>query len=299
MITDAKFRAMGSDCRIVVDGEAGLADSAQARIAGLELRWSGVLDSEITRLNAAGGAMTVVSADTYLLVTRAVSATQETDGCFDATISTDPDAAWALDRRATARGDRRAHRRHSPVQIGLIPEIRGVLLPAGSSFDPYRIGKGLAADVVVAEAMAAGARGVVVELGGDVRVAGVPFAEDCWQVMIADPFERDGVIGTVSLADGAVVTASTRRRRWHPDDNDRHHHVVDPATRKPARGGLVAVSAVAGTGWWAQALAEAVLVAGLRHGEQLVRRHGASALAVRNDGRVEVLGASELIELPA
>jgi FAD:protein FMN transferase len=126
----------------------------------------------------------------------------------------------------------------------------------------------------------------------------VPFAEDCWQVLIDDPFKRESVIGTVSLADGAVVTISTLKRHEHEDGNV-HHHVLDPATRKPARGELVAVTAVAGSGWWAQALAKAVLVAGLRHGEQLVRRHGASVLAVRNDGRVEILGSSDLIELPA
>ncbi len=312
MITDIKFRAMGSDCRVVIDGEAGLVDSAHARIAGLELQWSrGLSGSEMARLNAAGGAMTVVSPDTFLLVARAASAMEETDGCFDATMLTEPDAPgydpsferlatrdMGVDRRKTTRGDRRAQRRNASVHIGVFPEISAVLLPMGCSFDPTSIGKGLVADVVAADALAAGARGVVVELGGDVRVAGVPFDEDCWRVLIADPFERNGVIGTVRVADGAVATISTLKRRWNQDDPD-HNRVIDPATRKPARSQLVAVTAVAGTGWWAQALAKAVLVAGLRHGEQLVRRHGASVLAVRNGGRVEVLGASELIDLPS
>jgi thiamine biosynthesis lipoprotein len=205
--------------------------------------------------------------------------------------------AWAVDRRATKRGDRRAQTRYALAQIGVFPETRGVVLPAGRSFDPLGIGKGLAADIVVAESLEADARGAVVELGGDVRVAGAPFDDDCWHVLIADPFERDRVIGTVRVADGAVSTVSTLKRRGYEGDD--HQHVIDPGTQKPARGGLVAVSAVAGTGWWAQALAKAILVAGLRHGEELVRRHGASALAVRNDGRVEILGARELIDLPA
>ena len=42
-----------------------------------------------------------------------------------------------------------------------------------------------------------------------------------------------------------------------------------------------------------------VLVAGLRHGERLVSRHHASVLAVRNDGRVEVLGEPHLIAVTA
>jgi thiamine biosynthesis lipoprotein len=180
----------------------------------------------------------------------------------------------------------------------VFPEQRGVLIPAGSAFDPGGISKGLAADIVVADMLAAGARGVVVEVGTYVRVAGLPFDEDCWRVLIGDPFDHESIIATAKVADGAVATSSTLTRRWHTDE-DSNHDVLDPATRKPARGGLVAVTAVAGTGWWAQALAKAVLVAGMRHGEQIVRRHNATAVAVRNDGRVEILGAPELIEVPA
>jgi thiamine biosynthesis lipoprotein len=312
VITDISFRAMGSQCRIVVDGEAGLVDRAQTRIADLERRWSRFLpDSEITRVNAAAGSMAVVSSDTYQLVERAASAVDETDGCFDPTMLCElaelgydrsleqlaPPRA-PVDRRAVRRGDRRAEPRFPPARISLFPTIRGVLVPSGCAFDPGGIGKGLAGDIVVAEMLAAGARGVVVELGGDVRVLGVPFAGESWKVLIADPFERDEAIGTVQLVDGAVATSSTLKRRWHHDDGD-HHHVLDPSTRKPSRSGLIAVTAVAGTGWWAEALAKAVLVAGLRHGEQIVRRHGASVLAVRTDGRFEILGTRDLISVPS
>jgi thiamine biosynthesis lipoprotein len=310
-ITDITFRALGSDCRIALDGEPGLADAARDRMAALEERWSRTLPGgEMSRLNAAAGTLTIVSPDTFLLLARSASAMEETDGCFDATmpaaltgrapdrVELPPRPVWAVERRATFRGDRRAHPRRAPVHINVFPEQSGVLLPAGCAFDSGGIAKGLAADIVVADILAGGARGVVVEVATYVRVAGVPFAEDCWRVLISDPFDREHVIATAKVADGAVATSSTLMRRWQTDDEG-SHDVLDPATRKPARGGLVAVSVIAGTGWWAQALAKAVLVAGLRHGEQLVRRHNASAVAVRNDGRVVVLGAPELIDLPA
>jgi thiamine biosynthesis lipoprotein len=311
VVTDLSFRALGVDCHIAVDGGPGLAEAARERISGLEACWNRTVpDGEISRMNAATGTMTVLSPDTFLLVARTAAAMEETDGCFDATMPGPPSAladqrvelpprpVWAVERRATFRGDRRAHPRRAPVHITIFPEQHGALLPAGYAFDPGGIGKGLAADIVVADMLAAGARGVVVEVGSYVRVAGVPFEEACWRVLIGDPFDHEHVIATAKVADGAVATSSTLTRRWNTDDDD-NRNVLDPSTRKPARGGLVAVTAVAGTGWWAQALAKAVLVAGLRHGEQIVRRHNASAVAVRNDGRVEILGAPELIEFPA
>ena len=52
-----------------------------------------------------------------------------------------------------------------------------VTLPRDVEIDPGGLGKGLAADLVTAELLAAGARGVLVNLGGDLRVAATHRAE--------------------------------------------------------------------------------------------------------------------------
>ncbi len=182
--------------------------------------------------------------------------------------------------------------------IAVFPEIQAVLVSSGCAFDPGGIGKGLAGDLVAAELLGAGATGVVVELGGDVRVAGSPIDADRWKVLVADPFDRSRVVAVVEIGDGAVATSSTLKRRWYDGQVDRHH-VLDPATRTPSRSELVAVTTVTAHGWWAEALAKAVLVAGLRGGGTLVHRCGASALAVRTDGRIEILGDGELFAMTA
>jgi thiamine biosynthesis lipoprotein len=310
MLADVTFPAMGSSCRLVVDGPEGLAEQGQDRIAGLERRWSRFIgDSEVSRLNRMTDTMAIVSADTFLLLTRGLSALEQTDGYFDPTMLLDLTALGydrsieqlAAPREARRRLGGRARRRATLPRVDLatisvFPEIRGVMVPRGVAFDPGGIGKGLAGDIVAAELLTAGATGVVVELGGDVRVAGSPIDADEWQVLVADPFDRSRVVAVVEIGDGAVATSSTLKRRWYDGEVDRHH-VLDPSTRAPSQSDLVAVTAVTAQGWWAEALAKAVLVAGLRAGAPLVSRCGASVLAVRVDGRIEMLGDRELIAM--
>src|SRR5205814_4638480 len=114
----------------------------------------------------------------------------------------------------------------SPLAAGAAGiEIDGdrVRLPAGVGFDPGGIGKGLAADLVVAEALAAGAAGACVNLGGDLRVAGEPpddpstdsppTGSAAWTVAVEHPASTDP-LALLGLHDGAAATSTTLRRRW-------------------------------------------------------------------------------------
>jgi thiamine biosynthesis lipoprotein len=312
MLADVTFRAMGSSCRLVVEGPDALAEQGQHRIAQLERQWSRYLpDTEISRLNRMTDTRAIVSADTFLLIARGVSAMEQTDGYFDPTMLHDLTALGydrSIEQLAAPRGTQPKMRdaalprarqlRRDPSPVTVFPEIKGVLVSNGSGFDPGGIGKGLAGDIVASELLRAGATGVVVELGGDVRVAGSAIDADHWRVLVADPFDRSRVVAVVEIGDGAVATSSTLKRRWYDGEVDRHH-VLDPSTRTPSQSELVAVTAVTAHGWWAEALAKAVLVAGLRRGATLVQRCGASVLAVRTDGRMEILGDRELIAMTA
>ena len=87
-------------------------------------------------------------------------------------------------------------------------------LPAGAGFDPGGIGKGLAADLAVAEALTEGAAGVCVNLGGDVRLEGSAPDGGAYDVLIdgkqaltfdsraSEAAEADVLLGTLDLAKG-------------------------------------------------------------------------------------------------
>jgi thiamine biosynthesis lipoprotein len=82
---------MGSDAHLViVGGDDDVLIRAIARIEELENRWSRFRpDSEVSALNARTGRPVTVSADTRLLVARAVEAWRLTGGSFDPTLLDD------------------------------------------------------------------------------------------------------------------------------------------------------------------------------------------------------------------
>jgi thiamine biosynthesis lipoprotein len=278
---------MGSDAHVIVmGGPVHLIDRAISMIDDLERRWSRFLDdSETSDLNAHAGSFVAVSGWTVTLIERALEAWRLTGGAFEPTVlgamvRAGYDQSFELLGPTPAAG-------HSLLGIGVADiEIEGdhVRLPAGTGFDPGGIGKGLAADLVCAELMAAGAEGVCINLGGDVRVAGVGPGKMGWTVAVEHPWSAEPLV-LLGVADGAVATSTTLRRRWQTDGQTRHH-LIDPQTGLPSDTDLTLTSVVAGEAWVAEVLAKAVLLAGSAHPFDIIGGTGAQALAVDAEGRV-------------
>jgi thiamine biosynthesis lipoprotein len=263
MAAELRFRAMGSDCHVVVVGNPALAALARSRVDDLERRWSRFRpDSEVSLLN--GGAPRVVSEETFELVTRAVDGWRRTGGRFDPTVLGDVLRA-GYDRTFAAVGARDAGRngasalRRGCGGIEAEAATRLVRLPAGTGFDPGGIGKGLAADLVVRELLVAGAEGACVNVGGDVRVEGRGTDGGRWLVAVEHP-GRPEPVAVVALEAGAVATSTTRVRTWVVA-GERRHHLVDPASGGPYAGPRYAVTVVAREAAWAEVAAKAALLA--------------------------------------
>jgi FAD:protein FMN transferase len=290
---ELRFRAMGSDVHVlVVGGPRWLADRARNRVAELEQRWSRFIpDSEVNWLSRRAGSAVTVSADTVQLVAHAVDAWRVTDGAFDPTVLGDVIRAGYDDSfehipAATTAGTSTLRTGCDGIEI----DGRRVRLPAGTGFDPGGIGKGLAADLVATETLAAGADGVCINLGGDVRVQGAAPVDGAWTIAIEHPWSARP-LARVGLSDGAVCTSTTLRRRWQVDGTTMHH-VIDPSTGRPTRSDLSFASVVAGSARAAEVLAKSVLLARSERAFDLVERTGAAALAV--DVRGGILTSSRL-----
>ena len=279
---------MGTSAHVVVVGgdEAHLIDAARRRLDDLERRWSRFLpESEVSRLNRRPGRPVVVSPDTFTLVARSVDAWHATAGRFDPTVLAAMLAA-GYDRDFAAVAGAAEPPRSSPPAPGcggirLDPAVHAVWLPAGVGFDPGGIGKGLAADLVTREILDAGAAGVLVNVGGDLRVRGTPPAGDEWIVAVEDPAGSDRELARFGLASGAVATSSRLRRQWRAGAVDLHH-LIDPTTGSAAQTDVATVTVVATDAWWAEALATALCVSPAP--AALGARHDASVLVVRADG---------------
>jgi thiamine biosynthesis lipoprotein len=290
-VNELRFRAMGSDAHlVVVGGPRGLLEDAVRRIEQLEQRWSRFIDSsEVCELNRRAGSDLVVSADTVLLVERAIEAWRLTGGSFDPTVLGSVLRAGYDVSFDEMYDNRAAPKSTSTLLIGCTDiRIDGpmVRLPLGTGFDPGGIGKGLAADIVIDEVLAGGAEGACVNLGGDLRVAGSGPLGESWTIAVEDPWTGEPIT-LVGLSGGAVATSTTLRRRWIVDGQPKHH-LIDPATGDPSSSDLVQTTVIAGEAWMAEVMAKAILLRGSQRAFDIVDDSQVQALTIDVAGGVRI-----------
>ena len=287
---------MGTTCDvIIVGGGDSLASQARERVDDLERRWSRFLaDSELSRLNRAGGRWQSVSDDTLVLIDRMLAAWRWTEGRFDPTVLSALERA-GYDRNFPDLVDGAPPPVGAPTPgcgaITVDRQLRVVWLPVGVRIDPGGIGKGLAADIVVEELLDKGAAGACVSLGGDLRVAGEPPDADSWRSAIADPYDAGRLLATVRLHDSAIATSTRLLRAW-TRAGVAQHHLIDPKTGTPTNNGIDAISVIAGEAWWAEVQTKAGFVAG-EDAAQVLAGLGGAGLIFRTDGSAEWFGPFE------
>ena len=280
---------MGAHAHVIlVDPAPGAEGYARRRLEQLERRWSRFLpDSEISRLSTSPGAIMIVSADTIELLTTMEHAWQLTGGRHDCTmLAAINEAGYAKSRDGSGRSSTTVRPRRGVASIADVlvdHATSSVVVPAGLGLDAGGIGKGLAADLVVTELLAAGTGGALVSVGGDLAAAGTPPTELGWPVSVEDPFDPSRELLTLAFEAGGVATSSTQKRTWTQDGESRHH-VLDPFTRTCATTDLAAVTVIARAGWEAEAHATAALLAGSEGALDYFARHELDGLATALDG---------------
>ena len=279
------FRAMGSRCRIVAP-DRRLVAAGEGLVGELEKKWSRFIPtSEISALNRLAGQLTILSQDTYELVSRAEQARQATRGSFNPLMlenleTLGYDASWQLVSDSDASISAPPPACLEPIE--LYPEIRGIQLPPGTRFDPGGLGKGLAGDLVAAKLRDLGASSVQIELGGDVRVSGPEWSGGSWKVTVGDSDHGVTEAAVISIPEGGVATSSSIRRSWRRGDQ-RLHHILDPETGVPAVTDIAAATVVAPSLWWAEVIAKVTIISGSDTGRQLLQELGMTGLFVYHD----------------
>ncbi len=294
---ETRFRVMASDARIVVvDGPKLAGEIARRALIELENAWSRFLPhSDICRINNSPNTPVVVNEPTITLIESMVRAWELTDGRYNPSILPSLlEAGYRFsidDIELCTQVPASANTKPGDLtQIGVNRKNRTVRLPDGLALDPGGIGKGLAADLVVAELLAQGAAGVLVSIGGDMAAAGTPPTDAGWPIAIESPTNRTAHIVELAFGGGGVATSSTLSRRWMQGAIERHH-LIDPTTGAMARTDLTAVTIFAPAGWLAEAQATAALLGGAEGFTSYAERFDLQGIAISHDGH--------LIETPA
>jgi thiamine biosynthesis lipoprotein ApbE len=255
-------------------------------------------DSDLSRLNAAGGRAVAVDPLLMEALELALGAAQLTDGDVDPSIGVALElAGYDRDFDLLSRASQAEHRpqvqlraRRAPgwQRIQLDRESRVVRLPPGVKLDLGATAKAWAADRAAAAAFHAVGIGVLVALGGDVATAGPPPPAG-WRIRVTDD-HRSGTSApgqTIAIDDGGIATSSTTVRRWLRGTTELHH-IIDPRSGAPARGIWRTASVAAASAAEANIASTAAILRS-RHAEAWLTGLGLPARLVALDGTVITL----------
>ncbi|WP_037570384.1 FAD:protein FMN transferase [Phaeacidiphilus oryzae] len=304
-MTAAVFRALGTNAEVhtaLPDRRALAAAEAEARaeLSAIDLACSRFrADSELSWANAAaGGGPVSVGPVLAEALDAAWRAAELTGGAVDPTVGRsvaalgyDRDFSLVAARRPEEFGPLTAARPAPGIaSVDWDPASRTLTLPAGTALDLGATAKALAADRCARRAARAAGCGVMVNLGGDLSIAGEP-PEGGWRVEIADdhaaPDPEPGPV--VVLRDGGLATSGTAVRRWQRAGGGTVHHIVDPRTGRTPPAVWRTVSIAAADCVDANTAATAALVLGEDAADWL-RGTGLPARLVQEDGAVLRLG---------
>ncbi len=290
------IKALGTFCSVLVTRPAML-DTAQdllaAELAAIDLACSRFRpDSELSALNRAGGRPITVSPLFAEALSTALRAAEITAG------DVDPTCGYSLVRLgydrdyAEVAADTLALTEPPAPAAGwecveFDAQARTARVPDGVLLDFGATAKALAADRAADAIWRRLGCGVLVNLGGDISVAGEA-PEGGWKVGVDDGVATADATPVVAITSGGVATSNPSVRGWRRGAEPMHHILV-PGTGRPAEIYWAAVSVAAATCVDANTASTASIIRGRVAASWLERLRLPARLA-RPDGSVMTTG---------
>ncbi|MBC3845117.1 FAD:protein FMN transferase [Winogradskyella echinorum] len=138
------------------------------------------------------------------------------------------------------------------------------------------IAKGYGIDVIANYLQSKGIDNYLVDIGGDMRVAGINLeSKKGWTVGIDDP-NFDGTQSyskVVTLKDEALATSGTYRKFKTDDNGNRYAHIINTKTGYPSKTNILSVSVIAEDCMTADGFATAFQAMGIKKVEEFLERH--------------------------
>jgi len=272
--------ALAAACALV-EADLAAVDAAASRFRP---------DSALAAVNAAAGRWVGIPALLAELVAVALEAAELTGGAVDPSLGAAlRDAGYDRDISLAGRGPQTGPRvsvRYRGPRWREV-ELAGdrIRIPRGTELDLGATAKAWTADHAAAAVHAATGCPVLVNLGGDLAVAGCGERTPFPVVLAEDHRSRTGPV--VYVGDGGLATSTTTARTWVLDGQLRHH-LIDPATGLPAQGPWQTATAAAGTCVAANTAATAAIVLG-RQALDWLREAGLPARLVGTDGSISTI----------
>ena len=259
--------------------------------------------SELSRLNAAPPGFWAVSEPFWALLNNALDLADDTNGAVDPTLGALIDL-WGFGPPGPRPLDSFGQAPSIPLddeiaaaravsgwsRLRLNREARAVQQLGGVKLDLSGLAKGHAVDRVSERLAAMGATHHLVEIGGELRGAGVkPDARPWWTELQQAP-GAPAPRTVAALFDMAVATSGDWVRRYESNGHT-YSHTIDGRTGRPVDNSVASVTVLADTALYADAMATALTVMGPEEGPAFAAAMNiAAAFVVRGEaGMIETV----------
>jgi thiamine biosynthesis lipoprotein len=246
-------------------------------------------ESELSRFNLfTGNEPYPLSPETLTVLREAMAVSEATDGAFDITVGLLVDA-WGFGAAEagpeqpteaeieTLRG--RVGWRLLEIEDGGVRKLDPLL-----ACDLSAIAKGYAVDLVAGALEELGFHDYMVEVGGEVRVAGLSARREPWRIGIERPEATERQLQEVLPLTDVALATSGDYRNFVVRDGRRLSHTIDPRTGRPVEHAGASVTVLADRCMTADAWATALMVLGPEAGFELAVARSVPALFLVHDG---------------
>ncbi|NQT60914.1 MAG: FAD:protein FMN transferase [Bacteroidetes bacterium] len=271
---------LGTVCNIKIfdyPSDAAFTNSFK-RIEDIEQQMSiNIPESDLSRINKNAGLIgTIVPADTFAVIKKAINIADISDGAFDPSIGPLV-SAWGIGTDNARVPSPKEILQLLPLinfkDISLNEQTSSVFLENfGMMLDLGGIAKGFAADEVRKVLLDQGVKSAIINLGGNILTVGKKPNGSLWKIGIQDPAaDRGAYVMILSIEDTAVVTSGPYER-FFTVGNTTYHHILDTENGYPVKSDLESVSIITRNSFVADALSTAVFSLGLEAGMALIEK---------------------------
>ncbi len=258
---------MASPCELLVEAVDAITANRLASIAfqearRIEQKFSRYRDDNIVyQINHSRGETVRVDDETALLLNFADQCYQLSNGLFDIT-------SGALRKVWTFDGSD-----HIPShqQVKAVLPLVGwqkitwnppfLTIPSGMEIDFGGIGKEYAVDQTFQRLQQNGQIPFLINLGGDLRVAGQRHKNKAWLIGLEDPSHCHTAKGAIKIKHGALATSGNSKRYLYKNGK-RYSHILNPKTGWPTENAPRSITVAADTALEAGMLATFALLQG-------------------------------------
>jgi thiamine biosynthesis lipoprotein len=149
--------------------------------------------------------------------------------------------------------------------------------------DLSTVAKGYAVDKLAELLQTFSINNYLVEIGGEMRLAGKKASGEPWKIAIEKPeTEQRAIQKIISVGDNAVATSGDYRN-YYEQNGVRYSHLINPTTGYPIKHNLVSVTVVHASSMTADGLATALNVMGKEKALELAEKYDIAVLLITKE----------------